>query len=474
MYTLLAFIAIFGGVVFIHELGHFLAARSVGVRVEKFYVGFDFFGLGMKLYEKNGTEYGIGLFPFGGYCKIAGMIDESLDNKMTDENDGYESKGLIAKLWIDSAGVIMNFILAILLYFITFSFYGIPDKKPIINNIVQDSPVHKAGITEGSTILAINGKTVDTWTDIQKYLNHFNINNKEIQPVSIKYMDFNSSNIQEVELIPDRKNIENIKYFYPFWITYYKNIGAIYYESDSGPIIELIDIGIEPPTTSYFLTTIDKVEEGSPAYYANIPAKSSITKIDNVKINKWEDISNLLSTYNNNQLINIEYQFEGHLEQINLNLKDGKIGITPKSEMIPENIVWNEMSFSESIVKSFKAPIELISIQIWFFGQIIDGKEGFDSVGGPVKITQAAGQAAQAGLPYFLEFMALISTMLGFMNILPIPALDGGHALIAIIESIFRRKIPVKVKMAIQSVAVLLLLTLMAFVLFNDIGDLIN
>ena len=159
---------------------------------------------------------------------------------------------------------------------------------------------------------------------------------------------------------------------------------------------------------------------------------------------------------------------------INLNLKDGKIGIMPKSEMIPENIVWNEMSFSESIVKSFKAPIELISIQIWFFGQIIDGKEGFDSVGGPVKITQAAGQAAQAGLPYFLEFMALISTMLGFMNILPIPALDGGHALIAIIESIFRRKIPVKVKMAIQSVAVLLLLTLMAFVLFNDIGDLIN
>ena len=95
-------------------------------------------------------------------------------------------------------------------------------------------------------------------------------------------------------------------------------------------------------------------------------------------------------------------------------------------------------------------------------------------MGGPVKITQAAGQAAQAGLPYFLEFMALISTMLGFMNILPIPALDGGHALIAIIESIFRRKIPVKVKMAIQSVAVLLLLTLMAFVLFNDIGDLIN
>ena len=77
MYTFFAFISIFGGVVFIHELGHFLAARSVGVKVDKFYVGFDFFGLGLKLFKDNkGTEYGLGLFPFGGYCKIHGMVDE--------------------------------------------------------------------------------------------------------------------------------------------------------------------------------------------------------------------------------------------------------------------------------------------------------------------------------------------------------------------------------------------------------------
>ena len=81
MYTFFAFISIFGGVVFIHELGHFLAARSVGVKVDRFYVGFDFFGLGLKLFkDSKGTEYGLGLFPFGGYCKIHGMVDESLDN----------------------------------------------------------------------------------------------------------------------------------------------------------------------------------------------------------------------------------------------------------------------------------------------------------------------------------------------------------------------------------------------------------
>jgi len=125
MYTFLAFISIFGGVVFIHELGHFLAARSVGVKVDRFYVGFDFFGLGLKLFvDSKGTEYGLGLFPFGGYCKIHGMIDESLDlpdNNSSIDNTAFESKNTIKKLWILSAGVIMNFILAIMLSFFIFS-----------------------------------------------------------------------------------------------------------------------------------------------------------------------------------------------------------------------------------------------------------------------------------------------------------------------------------------------------------------
>ena len=126
MYTLLAFFSIFGGVVFIHELGHFLAARSVGVRVEKFYVGFDFFGLGYKVYKGKDTEYGIGLFPFGGYCKIAGMVDESLDDSVKGLDDEFNSKNTIEKLWILSAGVIMNFILAIVLFilYIIFMVYN--------------------------------------------------------------------------------------------------------------------------------------------------------------------------------------------------------------------------------------------------------------------------------------------------------------------------------------------------------------
>ena len=134
----IAFVAIFGGVVFIHELGHFLAARSVGVRVERFYVGFDFFGLGYTIYKGKETEYGIGLFPFGGYCKIAGMVDESLDESVKGSDDEFNSKNTIEKLWILSAGVIMNFILAIFLFIFIYNFYGLQEQPTVVNEVSKN------------------------------------------------------------------------------------------------------------------------------------------------------------------------------------------------------------------------------------------------------------------------------------------------------------------------------------------------
>ena len=130
------------------------------------------------------------------------------------------------------------------------------------------------------------------------------------------------------------------------------------------------------------------------------------------------------------------------------------------------------MDLYPSIIAAFKKPIDDLSLQLWGFGQIINGNMGFDGLGGPVKITQEAGKAARYGAPYFLAFMATISTILGFMNILPIPGLDGGHAFMTIIEGISRRKIPINIKMGIQSIAVFFLLGLTVLILFNDLRNL--
>lgn len=362
MYTFLAFIAIFGGVVFIHELGHFLAARSVGVRVDKFYVGMDFFGLGYIVHKGKETEYGIGFFPFGGYCKIAGMVDESLDPTVTGSDDEFNSKNTFEKLWILSAGVIMNFILAIILFFSVFIIYGQSTLAPIAYNVQQDTPAYNAGIKSGSLIKKINNQDINSWYDISNSLSSINEN----EEISIEY-EFNNE-YKLVKLIPELKFINS------------------------------------------------------------------------------ED----------------SYRFLIGIERV----PDNIIELNPS-----EYIVFEKINFLEGLKMSIIAPINIIALQIMGLGQLISGNVGFDSLGGPIKITQMAGQAAQFGLSYFLQFMAMISTILGFMNILPIPGLDGGHALITIIEGVSRKTIPFKIKMIIQQIAIFLILGLTVFILGNDIKN---
>ena len=361
MYTILAFISIFGIIVFIHELGHFLAARSVGVRVEKFYVGFDFFGLGFKIHKSKGTEYGIGLFPFGGYCKIAGMVDESLDDTVTGADDEFNSKNTLQKLWILSAGVIMNFLLAIILFFFVFMLYGESSLAPIAHNVIEDKPAYNAGMKSGSLIKKINNTFIYSWSDIPTTLSNISPNEKII----IDY-EFNNQS-KRIQLIPDF---------------------------------------IEENGFSRALIGIERVPD----------------------------------------------------EIIQLNAD--------------KYIIFKEVTFLDGLKRSIMAPLNIIIFQIAGLSQLISGKVGLDSLGGPIKITQMAGQAAQFGLAYFLQFMAMISTILGFMNILPIPGLDGGHGLLTIIEGVFRRKIPTSAKLAIQQISILLLLGLTIFILINDIKNL--
>ena len=139
MVSLIAFIVIIGVLVTIHELGHYLAARSVGVRVEKFYIGFNLFGYGFKKVI-NGTEYGNGWLPLGGYVKLAGMLDESFDTQRSNDPGDFHRQPIWAKIWIMSAGVIMNFLLAIFIFsMITFIIGEAKSQSssPIIGRVIQ-------------------------------------------------------------------------------------------------------------------------------------------------------------------------------------------------------------------------------------------------------------------------------------------------------------------------------------------------
>ena len=182
MFSLIVFIFTIGILVSIHELGHYLAAKSVGVKVEKFYIGFNIFGYSIIKKVINGTEYGIGWFPLGGYVKLAGMLDESFDTTRSNEPTDFNKQPTWAKVWIMSAGVLMNFILAIVIVFITIFAYGIPEpisNEPIVYKIIENydasqnkSAAYTLGLIQGDKIIQIDDKMINTWEDINSMIFH--------------------------------------------------------------------------------------------------------------------------------------------------------------------------------------------------------------------------------------------------------------------------------------------------------------
>ena len=204
MTTLFAAIILLGVIVFVHELGHYLAARSIGVKVERFSVGFPprlmtftsipgAWEFKLFFYKKNksgkynwgpiyksiiarpgskgtDTEYCIAIIPFGGYVKVAGIIDESMDTKY--ENKPYElmSKPKWKQIWFQSAGVIMNLILAFIIFTGLSNYSGmiVPSKMPIINEVIENMPADQSGLKAGDVIKAVNGKSIKTWSELTK------------------------------------------------------------------------------------------------------------------------------------------------------------------------------------------------------------------------------------------------------------------------------------------------------------------
>ena len=230
MTTILAFIFVLGVIVIVHELGHFFAARSVGVRVDRFSVGFpprlftvnsvnDGFEVNLFFYKKNdlnkisweiiktwiinapgrkgsGTEYCFAIIPLGGYVKLAGMIDESMDGSIKNEPHELLSKPVWAQIWVMSAGVIMNILLAFIIFTGLSWYQGVPtsENKPVIYSIEDDSPAKKANLLSGDRIIKVNNYNINTWSDLSSTIQK--LPNKSIQ---LTYVRDNVENMIDIK-----------------------------------------------------------------------------------------------------------------------------------------------------------------------------------------------------------------------------------------------------------------------------------
>ncbi|NOR27492.1 MAG: RIP metalloprotease RseP [Lutibacter sp.] len=418
----------------LHELGHFIPAKIFKTRVEKFYLFFDYkFSLLKK--KIGGTEYGIGWIPLGGYVKISGMIDESMDTeqmKQPAQPWEFRSKPAWQRLIIMLGGVIVNFILGILIYIMITFVWGIDFVKP--DGVKEGFSVHESfkeyGFEDGDKITKFNGTEPLDVTDVNKHLFLRDITSLEVVHQNGKTETLN---------IPE-------------------NIGETMWEK-----------GVMQPFEIRIPAIIDTVIVDSPADKAGLLKNDKILAINNQKVGYWNDFTK--SVISSEGAITMTIERNGTTKNISVKAgEDKKIGVAPNRAGVV-NLQHKDYSFIESISKGNSIAIWTLKDYITQFKYVFT-KKGATSIGGFIAIGNIfpATWSWQA----FWSITAFLSIMLGFMNLLPIPALDGGHVMFTLYEMVTGRKPNDKFLEYAQITGFILLIALLLLANGNDIVKLFS
>jgi regulator of sigma E protease len=430
--TLFYFVITIGILVFVHEFGHFIAAKLTGMRVDRFSIGFPPRAFGKTVGD---TDYCISWIPIGGYVKIAGMVDESFDTdfvKSEPQPWEFRSKPLWARVLVITAGVAMNIFLAIAVFWgINYAQGKYLRATTEVGYVIPESAAEKTGFRAGDRIQSINGQPVTHWDQIQSLIYIENVGREIV-------FDLERSGSEQTLVLP----------------------------SGSVPDIASERFGILPAHT---VAIVGGVESGKPAEELGLQPRDILVSLNGISVFNENQVIQVVRA-NVGREITVVWKRDGEVhEGTTVPNEEGRIGITVGS-LYTGPTLRVEYSFFGALPEGLKDIVHASGLFYRSILQLITGKTSFSqSFGGPIKIAQIATQSAEGGLTSFLAFMALLSMSLAILNILPFPALDGGHLLVMLLEAIFRREIPHRVKLAIQQVGFFILLAFMAFVIYNDI-----
>ncbi|CAG5087813.1 RIP metalloprotease RseP [Parvicella tangerina] len=410
--------------IILHELGHFLPAKWFKIRVEKFYLFFDA-GFSLFKIKKGETEYGIGWLPLGGYVKIAGMIDESLDNELDSEPQPWEfrSKPAWQRLIIMVGGVVVNLIVGFVIYMMLLFVWGLDYVQPgnVYHGFDASPVMEELGFQDGDQILKIDGEVPFSVLDVNKKLMIFGLSNIEVEH-------------------PDG-SIETI------------NV-------PEGTDMKLFLAG-EKGFTERFVANIDSVVADRPAEEAGFMKGDIPIAVNNEATPYWTDFTETIQQHKKEKVTVSVLRDTDTLDLVVKTDEDGKIGVAPGVE--PEDVYkvdHKDYGFFESIGKGFGYGYNTL------YGYVAQFKFVFTAKGS----TGIGGFGAIGGMfpnewnwELFWERTAMISIILAFMNILPIPALDGGHVLFLLYEIISGKAPSDKFLTRAQVVGMIILLGLLLY-----------
>ena len=426
MRTLLSFLFVLGVLIFVHELGHFLAARRLGVRVITFSLGF---GPKILKFTRGDTEYCISAIPLGGYVKMAG---ESPDDPRSGAPDEFLSKTKWERFQVLIMGPVMNIVLAVVVLAVVLAqgaeVPAFEDQAPVIGAVKMKSGAEQAGIQPGDRILTVAGDAVPTWKDLA-------------MAVGTRRAD------RTVAITLDRAG----------------RTMAFDVKPATAGRFEIVDIGVLPDTSPI----AQKVDPQDPAARAGMKAGDVIYAVNGMRVLLPEDLKAAIAAHPG-ELIDVEIRRGGTPQHLSITPDKrptgGWIGIT---------IVEATRSFKPgpfeavrlSVVQNATSGVMIFKI----LGGLFTGSTSVRQLQGPVGIAQLSGESAEAGFVHLLNLMAVISLNLGLLNLMPVPVLDGGHILIMALEGVARRDFSMAVKEKMLLAGFVVLMMLMVTVIYNDL-----
>lgn len=432
-WSLIWVIVVLGVMIFVHELGHYLMAKFLGIRVEVFSLGF---GPRLVGFQKGDTDYRISGVPLGGYVKMRG---ENWDEDLTGAEDEFLSRPKTHRLAVAVAGPFMNIAMAVvLLSGIYMAGIQVPvylSQPPVIGYVAEKSPADDAGLRQGDRILAVGDTQTPDWESEQ-----LAIATDPGQTVAI-------------EILRDGKT--------------FKRLVHIAEEPRTGAGF----LGVYPPSKGL---TVAGVEPTGPAMKAGLQ-KGDVIEAVQAQDKKVQDGNAILGLISKSEGQPLEFTLKRGQETLTRTVTpaetDGKviigIQVGPSPEFETQTERYGPVT---AVTQAIERNYQMTVLTFRIVGKLVTGETSIRMMSGPIDIARFSGQAASEGPLALIGLMSLISLQLGIFNLLPIPILDGGMIALLFVEAIIGRDLSLKAKERIFQVGFIFLILLMSVVIFNDIA----
>ena len=425
--SLVAFVFVLGVLVFVHELGHYMMARRLGVRVLTFSLGF---GPKLLTVRRGDTDYCVSAIPLGGYVKMAG---ENPEETRAGKDDEFLSKSKWARFQILVMGPTMNIVLAlVVMAVVLYQGAEVPayeEQPPVVGSVVEGLPAEASGILPGDLIVSIGGKAVPTWEDL--------------------FLAVMPRAEREVEVVIRRGERSIVMSIIPKAQTRF----------------EMGDLGVLP----VMHPQIRNVLAGEPAERAGIRRGDVIVAIDGEPVRSPDNalVERINASANRPLTLTVKRGDREQDIEVTPALR-GEIGLIGV-ELSPYELRTIEPGPLQAVQMSIERNYDWSGLIFQTLWGLLTGETSPRQLMGPVGIAQLSGGAAQIGFVALFTLMAMISLNLGILNLLPIPVLDGGHILIMVLEGVSRRDFSVRVKEKMLLAGFAVLMLLMVTVIYNDL-----